>query len=52
MASLISKIVAELDYSVKMILKRRTTRLLLFVFVENRIFFISDLGIDILMTLN
>ena len=52
MASLISKIVAEIDYSVKVISKRRTTRILLLVFVENRIFFIFDLGIDIFMTLN
>ena len=49
MASLISEIVAEIDYSVKMISQRRTTRLLLFVFVEYHIF---DLGIDIFMTLN
>ena len=39
MASLFSQIVAEIDYSVKMISERRTTSLLLFVFVENRIFF-------------
>ena len=38
MASLISKIVAKIDYSVKMISKRRTTRLLLFVIVENHMF--------------
>ena len=38
MASLISKIVAEVDYSVKMISKRCTTRLLLFVFVKNHSF--------------